>query len=245
MSNNGDNGAVVPAGPALSVRVYVINGRRLGSAKNIVQKLNEHELYFKNVEKYYEGFFKPSINGDLVEVEYYTGQLINVYSKNNGDLRSEPIYSQGKCEYIIHPTDGYLECRHTTWVAKKGLRLLEEALDVEFEPVFLDSSSMKEICDKAFQVTSVSIGGLDESEDLSKFQLTGDNVLETTYWRMYSKRGTIKAVKGLIDLTSGGRVNVRISNNGSMLIYRNPNGYVDIDDIVALNKMVLDLATNQ
>ncbi|NHJ46663.1 MAG: hypothetical protein FK733_02635 [Asgard group archaeon] len=237
-----DNGAIVPAGPALSLRVYFINGGRLDSAQKIVEKLKEFELEYLKADNYYEGFFKPTINGNLVEVEYYTGQLINIYTKNNGDLNPEPIYSQGKCEYIIHPKEKFLECRHTTWAAKKGLQLLYKALGVEFEPVVLSSDAMKDICKKAFKVTSVSIGGLDDDDDLSKFQLTGENVLETTYWRMYSKRGTIKAVKGLIDLNSGGRVNVRITNKGSMLVYRDHTGSIDVNDIAALNKMVLDLA---
>jgi hypothetical protein len=77
MSNNGDNGAVGFSGPALSVRIYLIKGKkRLGTAKDIVKNLerDRYKLDFIKADSYYEGFINATINGNLVEVEYYTGQ---------------------------------------------------------------------------------------------------------------------------------------------------------------------------
>jgi hypothetical protein len=169
---------------------------------------------------------------------------INIYSKNNGSITADPVYSQGMCEYIIHPKEGYLECRHTSWAAKKGLSILSDALDVDFEDVYLDNTAMKEICDEAEEITYVALGDLGDTEDMSRFQLSGKNVLSTSYWKMYNREGRsrIKAIKGRIGLATGGEVNVRISNKGSMLFYKSgQKDYIDVSDIAALNKKILDL----
>jgi hypothetical protein len=230
-----DNGTIIPSGTALSIKLFHINGGSLGSTSAIIKKLQDHEMFFKE-RSFYQGFSKIESNGNLVECEYYVGQPIKVYTYKDGKLESKPVFSQGKCKFIINPKEKYLVCRDSSWVVKKGLVQLANALGVEFDSVELSYNAMNQLCKEAEDVSGMTISNM-KDHDLTSIQFTG-GVTNFT-WRPYARMGNIKAVKALIELNTGGMVNARITNKGSMLLY---GSRIDRDDIDATIKMILRLA---
>ncbi|NHJ40715.1 MAG: hypothetical protein FK731_11845 [Asgard group archaeon] len=234
------NGLIIPRGMALSLRLYHINGRALSNTTNIINKLKEYPVELKE-RRFYEGFSDIELNGNIITVAYTIGQPIRIQRLKDGELTTETLFSQGNCIYVIHPKEKYLECRGTTWVVKKGLPQLMEALNVEFDRISLDQESMNILCKEAIDVSSVLITDI-RNHELTKIQLNGA-VLKTSQWSIFRKQGTIRAFKGLIELTTGGTISTRITNEGSMLIYKKGDG-IPVDDVDATVNTIMKLVNN-
>jgi len=132
------NGLIIPRGMVLPLRLYHINGgSTFGSTTSVVNKLKEHPIQFFE-QKYYEGFTDVDSDGSMISVYYTIGQPIVVQRMKDGEMSTQVVYSQGRCEYIFHTKEKYLECRGTSWVAKKGLITLMNILGVEFEGIQLN-----------------------------------------------------------------------------------------------------------
>ena len=119
------NGLIIPRGMVLPVKLYRINGDGLGGKASVTEKLEKHPVEFKN-KKFYEGFSEVDSDGKMISVIYTIGQPITVQRMKDGELTSQVIYSQGRCEYIFHLKEQFLECRGASWVAKKGLAPLRD-----------------------------------------------------------------------------------------------------------------------
>ena len=234
------NGLIIPRGMVLPLRLFHINGGTLGSTPSIVNKLKGMPIEFKD-RKYYEGFSEVDTDGNMISVYYTIGQPINVQRMQDGEMSSQVVYSQGRCEYIIHVKEKYLESRGTSWVSKKGLIPLMNALGVEFEGVNLDEKSMVTLCKDAAMVKSVQISNLDNPA-LSQIQLNGE-ILDSAEWTIYRRQGTIKFFRGFIDLPTGGQISAQVTNHGSMLIYKRGVG-IPAEDVIAAVNMIKKLAKN-
>lgn len=234
------NGLIIPRGMALSLRLYHINGRPLGNTTSIINKLKDYPVELKE-RRFYEGFSDIESNGNIITASYTIGQPIRIQRLKDGELTTETLFSQGNCIYVIHPKEKYLECRGTTWVVKKGLPQLMEALNTEFDRIAIDQHSMNILCKEAIDVSSVSITDI-RNHELTKIQLNGA-VLRTSQWSIFRKQGTIRAFKGLIELTTGGTISTRITNEGSMLIYKKGDG-IPVDDVDATVNTIMKLVNN-
>ncbi|MCF2143485.1 MAG: hypothetical protein K9W42_07270 [Candidatus Heimdallarchaeota archaeon] len=232
------NGLIIPRGMVLPLKLFQINGGSLGSASTIVNKLKEHPVEFKE-RKYYEGFSDVDSNGNMISVYYTIGQPITVHRMKDGEMTPQVVYSQGKCEYIIHVREKFLECRGTSWVVKKGLTPLMEILGVEFDGVHLDENSMVTLCRNAALVKTVQISDLDNPA-LSQIQLSGE-ILDSAEWTIYRRQGTIRYFRGFIDLPTGGQLSAQVTNKGSMLIYKRGVG-IPAEDVIAAVNMIMKLA---
>ncbi|MBN1327950.1 MAG: hypothetical protein JXA54_00630 [Candidatus Heimdallarchaeota archaeon] len=234
------NGLIIPRGMVLPLRLFHINGGTLGSSPSIVNKLKEMPIEFKD-RKYYEGFSDVDTDGNMISVYYTIGQPITVQRMQDGEMSPQVVYSQGRCEYIIHIKEKYLECRGTSWVAKKGLIPLMNALEVEFDGINLDENSMVSLCKDAAMVKSVQIANLDNPA-LTQIQLNGE-ILDSAEWTIYRRQGTIKFFRGFIDLPTGGQISAQVTNQGSMLIYKRGEG-IPAEDVIAAVNMIKKLAKN-
>ena len=112
------NGLIIPRGMVLPLRLYHVNGGSLGAASTIVRKLKEHPIEFKE-RKFYEGFSDVDTDGSMISVYYTVGQPITVQRMKDGEMETQAIYSQGRCEYIIHIKEKYLECRELLGFQRK------------------------------------------------------------------------------------------------------------------------------
>jgi hypothetical protein len=231
------NGLIQTRGMVLSLRLYHINGGRLGSNTKIVNELKNHEVKHKE-NKFYEGFSEVESNGKMISALYNIGQPINVKRLKDGQIITETVYSQGQCEYIFHLKENYLECRGASWVAKKGLNPLMDILGVEFEQVRLNETAMVNLCRDAALVKSVQISELDNPA-LNKIQLSGE-ILDSAEWTIYRRQGQIRYFRGLIDLPTGGQISAQVSNQGSMLIYRRGDG-IPAEDVISAVNMIMKL----
>jgi len=232
------NGLIIPRGMVLPLRLFHINGGTLGSTPSVVNKLKEMPVEFKN-RKYYEGFSDVDTDGKMISVYYTVGQPVTVQVMKDGEMSTQVVYSQGRCEYILHVKDNYLECRGTGWVTKKGLIPLMNALGVEFDGVNLDENSMVTLCRDAAMVKTVQISELDNPA-LSKIQLNGA-ILDSAEWTIYRRQGVIKYFRGFIDLPTGGQISAQVTNKGSMLIYKRGEG-IPAEDVIAAVNMIKKLA---
>ncbi|HUU79233.1 MAG TPA: hypothetical protein VMX55_12885 [candidate division Zixibacteria bacterium] len=234
------NGLIIPRGEYLHLKLYHINGGSLDSASTIVNKLKEHTVEFKD-RKFYEGFSDVDTNGNMISVYYTIGQPITVQRMKDNDLRSEVVYSQGKCEYIIHIREKYLECRGTSWVASRGIMQLMNILNAEFGRINLDENSMVTLCRDAAMVNKVKISDLDNPA-LSQIELNGE-ILDSAEWTIYRRQGTIKYFKGFIDLPTGSQITAQITNRGAMMIYKRGVG-IPAEDVISAVDMLMKLSKN-
>ncbi|NHJ84007.1 MAG: hypothetical protein FK734_01010 [Asgard group archaeon] len=234
------DGLIIPRGMVLPLSLYHINGGSLGSAKTLVDKLNEHPIEFKD-RKYYEGFDDADTDGSMISVYYTIGQPITVQRMQGDELTTQVVYSQGRCEYIIHVKDKFLECRGTSWVAKKGLAPLMNILGVEFERVRINDDSMIEMCRDASMVKTIQISEI-EDPALSQIQLNG-NIMESAEWTVYRRRGVIRYFRGYLVLPTGGQLSAQVTNKGTMLIYKTREG-IPAKDVIAAVDMVKKLTKN-
>lgn len=234
------NGLIIPRGMVLPLRLYHVNGGSLGAASTIVRKLKEHPVEFKE-RKFYEGFSDVDTDGSMISVYYTVGQPINVQRMKDGEMETQAIYSQGRCEYIIHTKEKYLECRGTSWVSKKGLLPLMSILGVEFDGVNLSESSMVSLCRDAALVKTVQISELDNPA-LSQIQLSGE-ILDSAEWTIYRRQGVIRYFRGYIDLPTGSQISAQITNKGTLLIYKRGVG-IPAEDVIAAVSMVMKLTKN-
>jgi len=232
------NGLIIPRGMVLPLSLYHVNNGTLGSAQTIVKKLKEHPVEFKD-RKFYEGFSEVEVHGNMVSVDYTIGQPISVQRIKNDELTTEVVYSQGTCKYVFHIKEKYLECRGTSWVAKKGLAPLMEVFDVEFDGVSLNETAMVNLCKDAALLKTVQISEL-ENQALSKIQLNGD-ILDSAEWTIYRRQGTIKYFRGFIDLPTGSQISAQITNKGTLLIYKRGHG-IPAEDVISAVSMVIKMA---
>ena len=232
------NGLIIPRGMVLPLRLYQINGGSMGSANTIVNKLKDVPIEFKE-RNYYEGFDDVDSNGSMISVMYTIGQPINVQRMKDGELVTQKVYSQGRCEYIIHVKEKYLECRGTSWVAKKGIGSLMNILGVEFEGVNINDSNMVSLCRDAALVKTVQISELD-NPNLSQIQLNGE-ILDSAEWTIYRRQGVIRYFRGHVDLPTGSQISAQITNKGTMLIYKRGEG-IPAEDVIAAVSMIMKLA---
>lgn len=234
------NGLIIPRGMVLPLRLYHINGGSIGSASTIVNKLKEHRVEFRD-RKFYEGFSDVDTNGSIISVYYTIGQAINVQRMKDNELTNEVVYSQGRCEYLIHVKEKYLECRGTSWVARKGIVPLMNILNVEFDGINLNENSMVTLCRDAAMVKTVQISELDNPA-LSQIQLSGE-ILDSAEWTIYRRQGIIKYFRGFIDLPTGSQISAQITNKGTMLIYKRGEG-IPAEDVISAVNMLMKLAKN-
>ncbi len=234
------NGLIIPRGMVLPLRLYHINEGSLGAASTIVNKLKQYPVEFKK-RKYYEGFSDVDSNGRMISVHYTMGQEITVQRMKDDKLKTQAVYSQGQCEYIIHVKEKYLECRGTSWVAKKGLGPLMNILGVEFDSVSLNENSMVSLCRDAAMVKTVQISELDNPA-LSQIQLNGE-ILDSAEWTIYRRQGIIRFFRGHIDLPTGGQISAQITNKGTLLIYKRGEG-IPAEDVIAAVNIIMKLAKN-
>jgi len=234
------NGLIIPRGMVLPLRLYHINGGAIGAASTIVRKLKEHPVEFKE-RKFYEGFSDVDTDGSMISVYYTIGQPITVQQMKDGEMQTQVVYSQGRCEYIIHTREKYLECRGTSWVAKKGLVPLMGILGVEFDGVHLSENAMVKLCRDADLVKTVQISELDNPA-LSTIQLSGE-ILDSAEWTIYRRQGVIRFFRGYIDLQNAGQISAQVTNNGTLLIYKRGEG-IPAQDVIATVSMIMKLAKN-
>ncbi len=234
------NGLIIPRGMVLPLRLYHINGGAIGAASTIVKKLKEYPVEFKE-RKFYEGFSEVDTDGSMISVYYTIGQPITVQQMKDGEMQTHVVYSQGRCEYIIHTREKYLECRGTSWVAKKGLVPLMSILGVEFDGVNLSENAMVTLCRDAELVKTVQISELDNPA-LSQIQLSGQ-ILDSAEWTIYRRQGIIRFFRGFLDLDNAGQISAQITNNGTMLIYKRGEG-IPAQDVIAAVSMIMKLAKN-
>ncbi|NHJ03706.1 MAG: hypothetical protein EAX90_02705 [Candidatus Heimdallarchaeota archaeon] len=234
------NGLIIPRGMVLPLRLYHINGGSIGSASTIVNKLKEHKVEFKD-RRFYEGFSDVDSNGNMISVYYTIGQPITVQRMKDNELTTEVVFSQGRCEYIIHVKEKYLECRGTSWVAKKGIVPLMNILNVEFDGINLNENSMVTLCRDAAMVKTVQISELDNPA-LSQIQLSGE-ILDSAEWTIYRRQGIIRYFRGFIDLPTGSQISAQITNKGTMLIYKRGEG-IPAEDVISAVNMLMKLAKN-
>jgi hypothetical protein len=234
------NGLIIPRGMMLPLRLYQINGGSLGSASTIVNKLKDHPVEFID-RRYYEGFSDVDSNGKMISVYYTIGQPVTVQRMKDGELTTEVVYSQGRCEYIFHVREKFLECRGTSWVAKKGLGPLGNILGVEFEITRLSENAMVSLCRDAALVKTVQISELDNPH-LNQIQINGE-VLDSAEWTIYRRQGVIRYFRGYIDLPTGGQLSAQVSNQGSMLIYKRGEG-IPAEDVISAVSMIMKLTKN-
>ncbi len=234
------NGLIIPRGMVLPLRLYHVNGGTLGSAQTIVKKLKEHPVEFKN-RKFYEGFSDVDTDSNMISVYYTIGQPITVQRMKDDQITNEVVYSQGKCEYIIHTKQKYLECRGTSWVSKKGLVPLMELLGVEFDSVNLNDTAMVNLCKDAALLKTVQISDL-ENQALNKIQLNGD-ILDSAEWTIYRRQGVISYFRGFIDLPNRSQISAQISNKGTLLIYKRGEG-IPAKDVISAISLVMKMAEN-
>jgi hypothetical protein len=234
------NGLIIPRGMVLPLRLYHINGGSLGAASTIVRKLKDHPVEFKE-RKFYEGFSDVDTDGSMISVYYTIGQPITVQRMKDGEMETQVVYSQGRCEFIIHTKEKYLECRGTSWVAKKGLLPLMDILGVEFDGINLSENAMVKLCRDATLVKTVQISDLDNPA-LSQIQLSGE-ILDSAEWTIYRRQGVIRYFRGFIDLDDAGQISAQITNKGTMLIYKRGVG-IPAEDVIAAVSMIMRLARN-
>ena len=234
------NGLIIPQGMVLPLRLYHVNGGSLGNAETIVRKLKEHPVEFKN-RRFYEGFSDIDTDSNMISVYYTVGQQVTVQRMKNDQLIAEVVYSQGKCEYIIHIRERYLECRGKSWVAKKGLAPLMELLGVEFNSVNLNETAMIDLCKDAALLKTVQISEL-ENPAISRIQLNGD-ILNSAEWAMYRRQGVIRYFKGYIELPSGSQISAQISNKGTLRIDKRGDG-IPAQDVISVVSLVMKMAEN-
>ncbi len=234
------NGLIIPRGLVLPLRLYHVNGGSLGSAQTIVRKLKERPVVFKD-RKYYEGFSDVDTDSNMISVYYTIGQPVTVQRMKDDQLTTEVVYSQGKCEYIIHTKQKFLECRGTSWVTKKGLAPLMELLGVEFDGVNLNDTAMVNLCKDAALLKTVQISEL-ENQALNQIQLNG-NILDSAEWTIYRRQGVIRYFRGFIDLPTGSQISAQISNEGTLLIYKRGEG-IPVKDVISAVSMVMKMAEN-
>ena len=177
----------------------------------------------------------------MISVYYTIGQPVTVQRMKDNELTTEVVYSQGKCEYIIHVREKYLECRGTSWVAKKGLGPLQEILGVEFDGVNLNENSMVSLCRDAALVKTVQISELDNPA-LSQIQLNGE-ILDSAEWTIYRRQGIIRYFRGFVDLPTGSQISAQITNKGTMLIYKRGEG-IPAEDVISAVNMLMKIAKN-
>ena len=233
------NGLIIPKGDYLLLRLYHIEGG-FGSTAAIVNKLKDNPVEFQN-RKFYEGFDDVDTDGNMISVYYTVGQPITVQRMKGEELTPEIIYSQGRCEYIIHVKEKFLEYRGTSWVAKRGLIRLQEILGTEFKSVNLNENTMVTLCRDAALVKTVKIADLDNPA-LSRIELNGE-ILDSAEWTIYRRQGTIKFFKGFIELPNRKQINAQISNKGSMLIYKKGYG-IPAEDVISAVSMLMKVAQN-
>ena len=234
------NGLIIPQGMVLPLRLYHVNGGSLGNAETIVRKLKEHPVEFKN-RRFYEGFSDIDTDSNMISVYYTVGQQVTVQRMKNDQLIAEVVYSQGKCEYIIHIRERYLECRGKSWVAKKGLAPLMELLGVEFNSVNLNETAMIDLCKDPALLKTVQISEL-ENPAISRIQLNGD-ILNSAEWAMYRRQGVIRYFKGYIELPSGSQISAQISNKGTLRIDKRGDG-IPAQDVISVVSLVMKMAEN-
>jgi hypothetical protein len=235
------NGLIIPNGLVLPLQLFHINGGKLGRSETIVEHLKQHPVEFKK-NKYYEGFSEVDSNGKMISVIYTIGQPIAVKRLKGDELSREVVYSQGRCEFIFHPKQKFVECRGPSWASKKGLGVLQNILNVEFETPNLNETAMVTLCKDATLVKSVQIADLD-NPSLNKIQLSGE-ILDSAEWSIYRRQGTIRYFQGLLDLPSGNQLSTRISNKGTILIYKRGEG-IPAQDVISTVKMIMKLANNK
>lgn len=230
-----------PSGMMLPLRLYKINGGPLGSAESIEYRLKNYPVEFKN-RRYYEGFSDVELDNGIIRFQFTTGQEISVQTMRDMRFRQENVYSQGKCEYLFHLDKKFLECRGTSWVAKKGITLLQDLLGIEFEKARLSENAMSRLCRDAKLVKSVQISNIDDP-NLEQIQINGD-VLGTSQWSEYRPKGIIQYFRGHIKVPENGRkLSVQVTNKGTMLIYKTRDGIAEQDVIYAVN-MIMNLSEN-
>ncbi len=234
------NGLIIPQGMVLPLRLYHVNGGSLGNAETIVRKLKQHPVEFKD-RRFYEGFSDIDTDSNMISVYYTVGQQVTVQRMKNDQLIAEVVYSQGKCEYIIHIRERYLECRGKSWVAKKGLAPLMELLGVEFNSVNLNETAMIDLCKDAALLKTVQISEL-ENPAISRIQLNGD-ILNSAEWAMYRRQGVIRYFKGYIELPSGSQISAQISNKGTLRIDKRGDG-IPAQDVISVVSLVMKMAEN-
>ncbi|MHA1154996.1 MAG: hypothetical protein ACTSQK_02720 [Candidatus Heimdallarchaeota archaeon] len=234
------NGLIIPQGMVLPLRLYHVNGGSLGNAETIVRKLKQHPVEFKD-RRFYEGFSDIDTDSNMISVYYTVGQQVKVQRMKNDQLIAEVVYSQGKCEYIIHIRERYLECRGKSWVAKKGLAPLMELLGVEFNSVNLNETAMIDLCKDAALLKTVQISEL-ENPAISRIQLNGD-ILNSAEWAMYRRQGVIRYFKGYIELPSGSQISAQISNKGTLRIDKRGDG-IPAQDVISVVSLVMKMAEN-
>ncbi|MBD3192381.1 MAG: hypothetical protein GF308_17210 [Candidatus Heimdallarchaeota archaeon] len=232
------NGLIIPKGLMLPVRLYHINGDRVGSKNSIMEKLAEYPVEFKQ-RKYYEGFSEIDSDGKMISAIYTIGQPVNVQRLKDQELTRQVVYSHGQCEYIFHIKGKFLECRGASWVVKKGLNILSQLLEADFNAVRLDESAMVSLCRDAALVKAVDITDLDNPA-LQQIQLKGE-ILDSAEWTIYRRQGVIRYFRGLIDLPTGGQISAQISNKGSMLIYKRGDG-IPAEDLIATIDLIMKMA---
>ncbi len=234
------NGLIIPRNMYLRLSIFNINGGSLESTASIVNKLKEMPVEFKE-RKYYEGFSDVDTDGNMISVYYTIGQPVNVQVMKDGAMKPQVIYSQGQCEYIIHVKEKYLECRGTSWVARRGLLPLTNMLGVEFTRVSLDENAMTTLCRDASMVKTVRIANL-ENPSLSRIELSGE-ILDSAEWSIYRRQGTIRYFKGYLDLPTGAKIDAEVTNKGSIVIYKHGIG-IPAEDVIATVNMIKKLAQN-
>jgi len=234
------NGLIIPRGMVLPLRLYHINGGSLGAASTIVRKLKEQPIEFKE-RKFYEGFSDVDTDGSMISVYYTVGQPITVQRMKDGEMETQAVYSQGRCEYIIHTKEKYLECRGTSWVTKKGLLPLMNILGVDFDGINLSENSMVSLCRDAALVKTVQISELDNPA-LSQIQLSGE-ILDSAEWTIYRRQGVIRYFRGYIDLPTKSQISAQITNKGTLLIYKRGVG-IPAEDVIAIVSMIMEKAKN-
>ncbi|MHA1685468.1 MAG: hypothetical protein ACTSYD_03555 [Candidatus Heimdallarchaeaceae archaeon] len=225
-----ENGIIRPSGPALVIRLW-----QFKTSKNNLdidfKKISKEQILMRHT-RFYEGFTKVREEENAIHADYVVGHSITVHKFDAEKKKLVPstVFSHGVANLILRYDLGLIEARGTSWVARIGIRKLEEILDVKIPKYEIPQARIHELLDHAALISTVKIVNTNGSP-LQSISLFG-NVKESPEWRKVKQNqdeNKIEFFRAQLIPPSGHVLSCMVNSRGGILIYKRGDGIPSTD----------------
>jgi hypothetical protein len=215
---------------SLGIRLFKHEGLDVAPAK--LQSLLKDIPYApKKKGDIASGFTTVTVKGKTVVAELVASFRVPVLSLGTeGELTSVHYISIDRGIGYVKLDRGTIEVRGSERIARKFVRLLEDATGAKVKPLNLNGGT-KKLYDSAAEVTSVLLTGI-EKGNLGQAEFKGTGIKAEEEIGMYTRRykGAISRFRGTFGYPSGAFLTTVINADaGSLMVFRSGDGILEKD----------------
>lgn len=224
-----ENGIIRPSGPALVIRLWKFNTSKTDLDSDFAKLNNEQSV--RNYSRFYEGITELREEQNAIHLTYVVGHGVTVHKFDAEKKKLVPstIFSHGVAHLILHYDLGLIEARGTSWVAKVGVRKLEQILEKKIKRYNIPQQRINELLNNASLISTVKIVSTNGS-NLQAISLVGD-IIKSPEWRKLRTQDEAKVdfFRAHFLPPSGHILSCMVNSRGSILIYKRGDGIPSTD----------------